>query len=133
MQTATSRPFYRSRWWRPLFSVFLGLLILGAFALGGNVRDGFMSFGVMLALAVAILLGSRSEIVRGLAGQGRDERWAMIDIHATALTGMVLVTVIIGAWLVEIARGEDGMPYSALGAVGGVAYVVFVLLLRRRS
>jgi hypothetical protein len=23
--------------------------------------------------------------------------------------------------MVEIARGEDGMPYSALGAVGGVA------------
>ena len=133
MQTATSRPFYRSRWWMPLFSVFLGLLILGAFALGGNVRDGLMSFGVMLALAAAILLGSRSETVRGLAGPGRDERWAMIDIHATALTGMVLVTVIIGAWLVEIARGEDGMPYSALGAVGGVVYVLFVLFLRRRS
>ena len=35
--------------------------------------------------------------------------------------------------MVEIARGEDGMPYSALGAVGGVPYVVIVLVLRRRS
>ena len=74
MQTATSRPFYRSRWWMPLFSVFLGLLMLSAFAIGGNVADGLVSFGVMAALAVAILLGSRSETVRGLAGPGRDER-----------------------------------------------------------
>ena len=55
----------------------------------------------------------------------------MIDIHATALTGLVLVAVIIGAWLVEVARGDDGSPYSALGAVGGIAYIVIVAVLRR--
>ena len=55
----------------------------------------------------------------------------MIDIHATALTGLVLVAVIIGAWLVEVARGDDGSPYSALGAVAGIAYIVIVAVLRR--
>jgi hypothetical protein len=32
--------------------------------------------------------------------------------------------VVLVAFLVEIARGRDGMPYAALGGVGGVAYVL---------
>ena len=57
----------------------------------------------------------------------------MIDLHATALTGLVLIAVIIGAYLVEIASGGDESPYAALGAVGGVAYIVIVAVLRHRS
>jgi hypothetical protein len=57
----------------------------------------------------------------------------MIDVRATALTGLVLIGVILGAWLVEVASGGDGSPYSALGAVGGVAYIVIVAVLRRRA
>jgi hypothetical protein len=45
----------------------------------------------------------------------------------------VLITVIIGAFLVEVARGEDGQPWSQLGAVGGVTYIIAVALLRWRS
>jgi hypothetical protein len=54
-------------------------------------------------------------------------------VHASALTGLVLVLVIIGAWLVEVAQGKDGTPYAQLGAVGGVAYVAAAAFLRRRS
>jgi hypothetical protein len=31
-----------------------------------------------------------------------------------------IVLAIIGGFLVEIARGEDGSPWSQLGAVGGL-------------
>ena len=75
----------------------------------------------------------RSETVRGLRGPGRDERWAKIDITATAITGSVLIAVIIGAFLVEVAQGEDGEPWSQLGALGGATYIVAVALLRWRS
>jgi hypothetical protein len=40
---------------------------------------------------------------------------------------------VIGAWLYEVANGEDGSPYSQLGAIAGVAYVIAVAVLRRRS
>jgi hypothetical protein len=40
---------------------------------------------------------------------------------------------VIGAWLYEIAAGRDGSPYGTLGAVAGVAYIVAVVVLRRRS
>ena len=87
----------------------------------------------MVALAGLFFFGGRSETLRGLGGPGRDERWAMIDVHATALAGSVVIAVIIGAFLVEIASGRDGSPYAALGAVGGLAYVLAVVVLRARS
>jgi hypothetical protein len=133
MPTATSKPIYRSRWYMPAVSVFLGLLMLGAFWIGDNLADGLASLGVMVALAAGILVFGRNETVRGLSGPGRDERWARIDITATALTGMVLISVIIGAFLVEVARGQDGEPWSQLGALGGVTYIIAVALLRWRS
>jgi hypothetical protein len=79
------------------------------------------------------LFGRRSETLRGIGGERRDERFAMIDVRATALAGSVLVAVIIGAFLVEVASGRDGSPYAALGAVGGVAYLIAVVVLRARS
>jgi hypothetical protein len=133
MQMAARKPVHRSRWYMPAFSVFLGLLMLGAFALGGDVGGGLAALGVMVALAAGILVFGRSETVRGLSGPGRDERWAKIDITATAITGSVLIAVIIGAFLVEVARGEDGEPWSQLGALGGITYIVAVALLRWRS
>ena len=133
MQMAANKPFYRRRWWMPAFSLFLGLLMLGAFWIGDDPASGFISLGIMTALGLAFLVGGRSETLSGLGGPGRDERWAMIDIHATALTGLALIAVIIGAFLVEVARGHDGNPYGLLGAVGGVAYVISVAVLRARS
>jgi hypothetical protein len=123
----------RSRWWMPGFCLFLGLLILGAFAAGGNAGEGAISFGVMAALGAVFLFGRRSETLQGLGGPGRDERWAMIDVHATALAGVALILVVIGGWLYEVANGRDGDPFTWLCAVGGVAYVLAVAVLRRRS
>jgi hypothetical protein len=41
--------------------------------------------------------------------------------------------VIIGAFMVEVAQGKDGSPYSQLGVVAGVSYVAGVAFLRWRS
>ena len=123
MRPTADSPIYRSRWWLPGFSLSLGLVMLAAFWIGDKPGDGLMALGVMAAVGALFLFGRRSETLQGLGGTG----------HATALTGLVLIAVIIGAWLVEIASGEDGSPYAALGAVGGVAYIVIVAVLRRRG
>jgi hypothetical protein len=127
------REFWRSRWWMPGFSLFLALLVLAAFWIGGHPGDGLGALGVMAAVGALFLFGGRSETLRGLGGPGRDERWAMIDLRATAFAGLVTILVIIGAWLIEIARGEDGNPYGLLGAVAGLSYIAGVALLRWRS
>jgi hypothetical protein len=135
METAMheNRPFWRSRWWMPLFALALGAAFFAAYAIGGDAGEGVVAFGVMAAVAALFLLGGRSETLRGLGGPGRDERWAAIDLRASAFAGLVAIGVVLGAFMVEIARGEDGSPYGQLGAVAGVAYIAAVAFLRWRS
>jgi hypothetical protein len=129
-----SKSITSSRWWMPLFSLTLGAIMFAAFAIGGSASDGVFAFAVMAVLAGVLALGStRSETLGGLGGPGRDERWAMIDLRASAAAGLVLILVVIGAWLYEIAGGHDGSPYGQLGAIAGIAYVIAVGVLRRRS
>jgi hypothetical protein len=125
---------YRTRWFMPAFCALLAALIFAAFAIGGDTGQGAASAGVLLLAGAVFYFGARrSETLAGLGGPGRDERWQHIDVHATALTGVVLILVIIGAWIVEIAKGHDGNPYGQLGAVGGLSYIAAVVFLRRRS
>ena len=107
--------------------------MLTAMWIGGEPREGLYALALMGALAVLLALGGRSETIRGLRGDGRDERFAMIDMRATALAGSVVISVLIIAWLVEIARGHSGNPYNWLGAVAGLAYLVALAFLRWRS
>ena len=137
MSTATNerpaRPWWRSRWWPPGFALALGAVVFAAFALGDNAGDGAKAAGVFIVLAGLFAFGPRSETLDGLGGPGRDERWAMIDLRASALGGLATVLVVIGCWLWEIAHGRDGSPYGQLAAVGGITYLVAVAVLRWRS
>ena len=63
-------------------------VMFGAFAIGGDVGQGAFSFRIMAALGALFAFGRRSETLQGLGGPGRDERWAMIDLRATALAGV---------------------------------------------
>jgi hypothetical protein len=99
-----SKSITSSRWWMPLFSLFLGAIMFTAFAIGGAVGDGLYAFAVMAVLAAVFAFGaSRSETLGGLGGPARDERWEMIDLRA-----------------------------SALGAIAGVAYIIALVVIRRR-
>ncbi len=130
MQT---RDFTRSRWWMPAFCLFLGAVMFGAFAIGDNVGQGVVSFGIMAALGAVFAFGRRSETLQGLGGPGRDERWAMIDLRATAIAGAITILFVLGAWLYQVARGEDGSAYALIAAVAGLSYVVAVAVLRWRG
>jgi hypothetical protein len=128
-----SPAFTRSKWFLPLFSVSMGAVLLAASWLGGQPVAGLVSLAVMTAFGLVILLGGRSETIRGLRGDGRDERFAQIDLRATAFTGLVLIVALIVAWLVEIARGQSGNPYSWLLAISGLSYLIAVVILRWRG
>lgn len=123
----------KSKWFLPLFSVALGVVILVAQWAGGDPSGGLVSLAIMCAFGALFLLGGRSETIRGLRGDGRDERFREIDVHATALAGMAVISAIIIAFIVELARGHDPAPYSWLGAIGGLAYVAAIVVLRLRG
>ena len=84
-------------------------------------------------IAAVFALGGRSETVRQIRGDGRDERWARIDLAGTAVSGMVIITAIIAMCIYEWAHGRDGSPYVQLGALGGVSYLVAIVILMRRG
>jgi hypothetical protein len=128
-----TRSWWFNKWVQPTIALVLGLVMWAAFWIGGDPATGLFSFGIMAACGVILLFGGRSEMVRGMRGDGRDERWAMIDLRATALAGLVVITAVLVGFIVEIARGHDGMPYTWLGALGGVAYLVGLLIGRWRS
>ena len=128
------RSLYRSRWFMPAFSTFLGLLILGAFVAADDLGTGVAGLGMMVAVGLIFLIGGhRSETLAGLGGPGRDERWEMIDMRATAFAGSVLIAALIACWLWNIAHDGDGSPYGQLMAITGVAYIAGVALLRWRG
>jgi len=128
------RSLYRSRWFMPAFSTFLGLLILGAFVAADDLGTGVAGLGMMVAVGLIFLIGGRrSETLAGLGGPGRDERWEMIDTRATAFAGSVLIAALIVCWLWNIAHDGDGSPYGQLMAITGVAYIAGVALLRWRG
>jgi hypothetical protein len=123
----------RTKWFVPLFSVALGVVILAAQWIGGDPQSGLGSLAIMAAFGAVILLGGRSETIRGLRGDGRDERFRQLDLAATAIAGLTVITAVIVGFLVELARGHDGSPYAQLGAIGGVAYLLAVVVLRIRG
>jgi len=123
----------KSKWFLPLFAVALGGVVLAAQWAGGDPSGGVISFAILAGTGAIFLFGGRwSETIRGLRGDGRDERFMQIDIAATALAGMAVITAIIVAFIVELAQGEDGAPYSWLGAIGGVVYLLAIVVLRLR-
>ena len=133
MNKDCSRGITRSKWFLPAFSLVLGLIMLAVSWLGGSPGQGVISLAVLAAFGLIILLAGRSETVRGLRGDGRDERFAQIDLQATALSGLAVIVALIVAWLVATARGQSGSPYGWLLAIAGLTYLLAVAWFRWRG
>jgi hypothetical protein len=123
----------RSKWFVPLLSVGLGVVVFAAQWVGGDPGSGLVSFAILAGFGGLILLGGRSETIRGLRGDGRDERFRRMDIHATALAGLAVCAAIAIAALVELARGHGPGPYGWLAAVFGFTYLAAIIVFRIRG
>lgn len=123
----------RPRWVVPILALLGGGAYFLANWIAGNPGLGGAMFAIMAVYAALLLLGGRSDVVRVLRGQPADERYRSFDLRATACAGTVTILVMLGAFLYELAQGEDGQPYSLLCAVAGVSYVTSLLWLRWRS
>jgi hypothetical protein len=123
----------RSKWFLPLFSLGLGVVVLAVSWVGGSLGSGLVSLAILAGFGLFILVAGRSETIRGLRGDGRDERFAQIDLRATAVAGLVLIVTLIVAGLTEIARGHSGSPYTWLCAIGGLSYALAVAFFRWRG
>ena len=127
------RAVCRSKWFLPLFALALGGVVFGAQAIGGHPGSGLVSLGIMALFGAVFLFGGRSETIRGLRGDGRDERFRRIDVHATAFAGTVVITAVIVGFVVELAQGKSGGTYGWLAAIGGLSYVAAIVVMRLRG
>ena len=123
----------RSRWFTPLICLGLGVVVFAVSALGGQMGGGLISLAVLAGFGlIMLLLGSRSETIRGLT-VARDERFAQLDLRATAVSGLIMLLAALVFWLVEVAHGHNGHPYDWLLAIGGLAYLVSFVFFRWRG
>jgi hypothetical protein len=122
-----ARPCYRSRWFISTFALAIGFVFLGVEWSAGHLTRGHGELAIMAFVAAVFAFGGRSETIRGLRGDGSDERFRMIDRNATLLAGFVLIVWVCVASFVEIAHNRSGSPYALMAAVAGLVY------LRRRS
>ena len=133
MTTNDTQKQSTQQWVLPGFAVAIGIAYLTAGVVGDEVGFGLFGLALMVTIAIALLLvRRRSETVQGLLDR-RDERIVQIDVKATAFAGSVVVAAVLIAFIVEIARGHDGSPYAALGAIGGAAYLASVVWHRIRG
>jgi hypothetical protein len=123
----------RSKWFFPVLAVALGFAMFVAEWIGGHPLAGVYAGSVIVLFGLFVLLGGRSETIRGLRGDGRDERFRRMDVAATALAGTVVICVLVVTWMVEVARGHDGNPYGWLSAVAGLSYVGAIAFMRWRG
>ena len=73
--------------------------------------------------------GRRSETLSGLGGPAATSAGSASTCTPPRSPAIVLIIAIIVAWLVEVAQGNDGSPYTQLGALGGLSYVLAVAFL----
>ena len=104
------------------------------YAIGGVAAGlGLVSLAILTAFGVLIsLLAGHSETVRGLTTR-RDERFAQIDLRATAVAGLTVLGTLMVAWMVQVAQGHNGHPYDWLVAVSGFSYLLALAFFRWRG
>lgn len=111
----------------------LTVAIVVAFALAGEFVWGLACGGIVLAYTLVVGLGrGRSATLETLSGTG-DERTDDIALRAVAFAGGVLITVILGWWVVAIATGSETDTLTILGAVFGLSFIAACAVLQRRS
>jgi hypothetical protein len=121
------------------WSVFVLAVVLAAglsmvFGLHGDVLMAVIGPVLLVGYAVGLLVfARRSETAALLSDQRADERRKQIQLYAGAASFNVLVLVLVGGFVVQLARGQESGPFMWLGTIAGVAYIVAVVFFSRRG
>lgn len=122
-----------SKWTLPVFSLGLGAVVCAAMTIAGHLSDGLWCLGAMVVFAAVFVFGGRSETIRGLRGDGRDERFHAMDMRATLIAGTVVMIAVLVASIVSAVNGHNGAPYNWLAVLAGLTYVASIAWLRIRG
>jgi hypothetical protein len=114
-----------------ILAVLGGAVTLATWAGGEPYLAVVLGGFYLVCCGVAYLWSRGSGDVAALIRLSGDERQRMIDMRATAIAGLATLAFCLGGAIVDLARGGTGNPWALICAVGGVAYIVAVAILRR--
>jgi hypothetical protein len=118
--------------------LFVGVLtgiVIGAaeWISGGGPGMTLVVTAIPIAYALAVMyLGRRYPAASVLAGQPADERWASINMEASAWALGVTAVVILGGFVWAYASDGPWPAFAFIGAVIALTYIGSVLYLQTR-
>lgn len=115
------------RWIFVAYCAGLGVIIGGAFLIGGEPVMAGVALAIMIVFGVLMSLTPFGT----LKPSSRDEREEKIDTAAAVATLGVLILAIIAGWLWDVTQGGDGTPYVWLAALGGATYLASLAVMNR--
>jgi hypothetical protein len=116
--------------------LLLSAAVFTAFLLADGLGSALFAGALLVSFTLVLYFGrTRSETVEVMTGIG-DERTRAIATTAAAWTAHVMVTILIGWWLVALATGADETVQRTLGQLGAlyaIAWLICTLVAKRRS
>lgn len=132
--TKQKKGFCHGSWTVPVTSAVLGATFLVIYLAHDDTAMAVSGLALMLAYAAVLVFGSRrSEAVSLLRGESPDERARSIEQRAAALTLHVLAVVLVGGYIVSLARNTGETTWAGLCAVLGGTYLLSTIVLTRRG
>jgi hypothetical protein len=92
---------------------------------------GLVAFYVVAATTAFLWAGGNGDAA-AIMRAGGDERQRGLDRDATAVTGLAMAIAAIAGVVIQTARDRDPGGYAVMCVVGGVTYVVSMIVLRRQ-
>ena len=118
------------RWIAPALAIAAGVAIATTEASRGHTSTGLVGLAVLLGYG-ALLAYRRGESVLTAHEAFGVGRRSGIHLRAAAMTGDVLVGVIVAAMLVQALRGAEIGLLAGLAAVAGLTYFLSIVMLNR--
>lgn len=117
-----------------LVGVLAGLAIGAAeWVSGGGPGMTLLMAAIPIAYAAVVYSLARHHATASvLAGEPQDERWAAINLEASAWTLGLTAVVLLGAFIWTYMSGGQWLPFALIGAVIAVTYVASLLYLQAR-
>ncbi|GAB3978379.1 hypothetical protein GCM10029978_070930 [Actinoallomurus acanthiterrae] len=118
------------RWIAPALAIAAGVAIGATEASRGHMSTGLVGFAVLLGYGVLLAYRRGESVLTTHEAFGVGRR-SGIHLRAAAMTGDVLVGVIVAAMLVQALRGAEIGLLAGLAAVAGVTYFLSIVMLNR--
>jgi hypothetical protein len=122
----------RARRGQMIFALAVTAATIAAFWIGGSPEWAIPAAILMLGFIAAMALRDRSQTAEVMYGVG-DERTRQLYLRSVALTGVVMLGVIVSWYLVTVVEGDPDETLGLLAAIFNGNLIVSAAVVSRRG